>query len=174
MDPQSSSSSSPARTAMYAMKVVHVHEKKRELWYCSAAAIVNRQSAINDTIPLRSIQKRLRIHNIIEMGPPPVSREALLQLYKQLLRSCQTYPSKKRAEIYQAIREEWRHNKSLQDQSQLTRQINVAYKGLSQLRQFDVETMTKGKLQSANWEVQLEQNPMPKPPGYDERKTKES
>ena len=68
--------------------------------------------------------------------PPPVTREALLQLYKQLLRSCQTYPSKNRAGIYQAIREEWRDHKNQTDETKLNRQITVAYKGLSQLRQF--------------------------------------
>mmetsp|Transcript_15225 Transcript_15225/g.28904 ORF Transcript_15225/g.28904 Transcript_15225/m.28904 type:complete len:109 (-) Transcript_15225:31-357(-) len=108
------------------------------------------------------------------MGPPPVAREALLQLYKQLLRSCQTYPSKNRAGIYQAIREEWRDHRDQRDETKLNRQITIAYKGLSQLRQYDVETMTKGKVHSANWEVQLEQNPMPKPADYDERKAKRS
>ena len=70
------------------------------------------------------------------MAPPPVSRRDLLQLYKQLLRSCQTYPSKNRTGIYQAIREEWRDHKDQKDETKLHRQISVAYKGLSQLRQF--------------------------------------
>lgn len=70
------------------------------------------------------------------MPPPPVSREALLQLYKQLLRSCQTYPSKNRAGMYQAIREEWRDHKDQADETKLNQQITIAYKGLSQLRQF--------------------------------------
>ena len=71
------------------------------------------------------------------MGPPPpVAREALLQLYKQLLRSSQTFPSKNRAGIYQAIREEWREHKDQEDETKLNRQITIAYKGLSQLRQF--------------------------------------
>lgn len=70
------------------------------------------------------------------MPPPPVTREALLTLYKQLLRSAQTYPSKKRAGIYQAIREEWRDHKDLQDEVKVNMQISMAYKGLSQLRQF--------------------------------------
>ena len=70
------------------------------------------------------------------MPPPPVTRGALLQLYKQLLRSCQTYPSKNRTGIYQAIREEWRDHKDQKDEAKLNRQITVAYKGLSQLRQF--------------------------------------
>ena len=49
--------------------------------------------------------------------------------------------------------------------------VSLAYKGLSQLRQFDVDTMTAANPQNPNsWNVQLEQNPMPKPADYDERK----
>ena len=107
-----------------------------------------------------------------KMGPPPVAKEALLQLYKQLLRSAQTYPSKNRLGIYQAIREEWRDHKEQADEAKLNKQITIAYKGLSQLRQFDLGTMTQGKVHSANWDVQLEQNPLPKPADYDERKAK--
>ena len=52
----------------------------------------------------------------------------------------------------------------------LDKHIAVAYKGLSQLRQFDEQTMTGGKVHSPNWSVTLEQNPMPKPEDYDEKK----
>lgn len=98
------------------------------------------------------------------------SRKDLLNLYKKLLRSAATYPSKNRQGIYQAIREEWRDNASLQDAEKIRTEISLAYKGLEQLRQFDVATMTGGNTQSPNWSVQLEQNPMPKPADYDERK----
>ena len=99
-------------------------------------------------------------------------RKSLLQLYKKILRSAQTYPSIKQPQIYQSIREEWRENKNLEDQVQLQKQVAIAYDGLEQLRQFDVSTMTKGNVHSSNWEVTLEQNPMPKPADYDERKKK--
>jgi hypothetical protein len=36
------------------------------------------------------------------------SKKELLNLYKKLLRSCATYPSKNRWGIYEAIREEFR------------------------------------------------------------------
>jgi len=99
------------------------------------------------------------------------SRPALLQLYKRLLRSAETYPSKNRLGIYQSIREEWRINKSLQpDNPKLDKELAIAYKGLQQLRQFDEYTMTGGNIGSPNWTVTLEQNPMPKPADYDERK----
>jgi hypothetical protein len=96
-------------------------------------------------------------------------RKALLQVYRQLLRSAETYPSSNRARIYQAIRDEWRENASLPAE-EAQEKVALAYKGLSQLRQFDVDTMTSGNPYSSNWNVQLEQNPMPKPADYDERK----
>ncbi|GKY91299.1 hypothetical protein MPSEU_000102300 [Mayamaea pseudoterrestris] len=98
-------------------------------------------------------------------------REALLQLYKQLLRSAETFPSKNRLKIYQAIRDDWRDNKHIEG-VKLQQQLSVAYKGLSQLRQFDETEMTGGQVDSTNWSVKLEQNPMPKPDDYDERKKK--
>jgi len=100
------------------------------------------------------------------------SREALLQLYKRLLRSAETFPSKNQARIYESIRQDWRENKDLQEgDEKRDKQIAVAYKGLQQLRQFDEQVMTGGKGgQSPNWNVTLEQNPMPKPPDYDERR----
>ena len=100
-----------------------------------------------------------------------VTRRDLLILYKKILRSAATYPSKKREGIYQAIREEWRDHSSLQDVVKIRTQIGVAYKGLEQLRQFDVVTMTGGNRNSPNWNVHLEQNPFPKPADYDERKS---
>lgn len=100
------------------------------------------------------------------------SRKGLLQLYKKLLRSAATFPSKNRDRIYQAIREEWRINKSLEPGEKLNKELAVAYKGLSQLRQFDTDVMTGGQPDSPNWTVTLEQNPMPKPADYDERRKK--
>lgn len=97
------------------------------------------------------------------------SRKALLRVYRQLLRSAQTYPSKNRQGIYDAIREEWRQNASLSAEEAQVK-VSLAYKGLTQLRQFDVQTMTGGNPNSNSWEVQLEQNPMPKPDDYDERR----
>lgn len=98
------------------------------------------------------------------------SRKALLQVYKQLLRSAKTYPSSNRTRIYQSIREEWRENASMApEEAQI--KVSLAYKGLSQLRQFDESTMTSGNPHNSNsWNVQLEQNPMPKPSDYDDRK----
>lgn len=98
------------------------------------------------------------------------TRKELLTLYRLLLRSAETYPSRNRESIYQAIREEWRENASLtaeNDGPAIQKHVTVAYKGLSQLRQFDEMTMTGGTTGSPNWSVTLEQNPMPKPANYE-------
>ena len=88
----------------------------------------------------------------------------LVYLYRRLLRSCATYPSKNRWGIYQAIREEFRDNKTMDPNDPKTQQqIQVAYKGLGQLRMYDELVLSKGDPENPNWEVTLEQNPMPKP-----------
>ena len=95
-------------------------------------------------------------------------RVSLLHLYRRLLRSAETYPSKKRRQIYESIREEFRENISLDPENEKTkRKIAIAHQGLAQLRQFDEITMTGGGDKSS-WTVSLSQNPMPRrpPEGY--------
>jgi Complex 1 protein (LYR family) len=88
-----------------------------------------------------------------------ISKADIRHLYKRLLRACQKYPSKNRASIYQSIREEFRDNvTSTGDAAQ--RQLHLAYKGLSQLHQYD------SRHGSTSFAVQLEQNPFPKPQNY--------
>lgn len=87
--------------------------------------------------------------------------KALLHLYRNLLRSCKTYPSKKRWDIYKAIQEEFRESINI-DPDDAKKKIAVAYKGLDQLRMYDERAL--GGDENPNWEVKLEQNPMPKPP----------
>jgi len=45
------------------------------------------------------------------------------------------------------------------------KQVTIAYKGLSQLHQFDNRN-------AANFSVSLEQNPFPKPDNYEDERTK--
>lgn len=72
--------------------------------------------------------------------------------------------------IYQAIRDEFRENIGLDPSDDKTRKkIEIAYKGLTQLRQFDETQMTGGKLSDPNWKVSMEQNPMPSPPNYERK-----
>ena len=89
-----------------------------------------------------------------------VTKTDLLHLYKRLLRACETYPSKNRQKIYESIREDFRINSTLDNESEkCQKQIHIAYKGLSQLHQFDNRTLS-------SFTVQLEQNPFPKPADY--------
>jgi LYR motif-containing protein 4 len=102
-----------------------------------------------------------------------VTKSQLLSLYRKLLRSAATFPSKNRAGLYQSIRAEWRdhaHWTAEEHATKINRQIQLAYQGLTQLRQFDKNVMTGGNVGSASWNVTLEQNPMPKPADYDERR----
>ena len=109
---------------------------------------------------LRTINKYISISKTMSSQ----SRE-LLHLYRQLLRSCATYPSKNRWRIYRSIQDEFRENKSLNpDDSRTQQQIQVAFKGLSQLQMYDPIRLSRGNPENPNWEVTLEQNPMPKPP----------
>ncbi|KAL3769157.1 hypothetical protein ACHAWU_001225 [Discostella pseudostelligera] len=49
------------------------------------------------------------------------------------------------------------------DDAKTQQQIQVAFKGLSQLRMYDPIQLSRGNPENPNWEVTLEQNPMPKP-----------
>uniref|UniRef100_A0A7S3PWA3 Complex 1 LYR protein domain-containing protein n=1 Tax=Chaetoceros debilis TaxID=122233 RepID=A0A7S3PWA3_9STRA len=92
------------------------------------------------------------------------TRKELLHLYKKLLRSCATYPSKNRWSMHQGIREEFRENINLDPEDDKTqKKISVAIKGLSQLRMYDEDNLGGGNKDNPNWNVHLEQNPMPKP-----------
>ena len=97
------------------------------------------------------------------------ANKSLLHLYRQLLRSAATYPSKRKQHIYEAIQQEFRENASLDPEDEKTLQkIQVAHQGLVQLRQFDNYVMTGGDTGSPNWNVMLTQNPMPRPNEKDE------
>ena len=90
--------------------------------------------------------------------------KALLFLYRRILRSCASYPSKNRWGIYEAIREEFRESVHLNPESdECRKKIGVAYKGLEQLRMYDEYNLNGGDPNNPNWSVTLEQNPMPKP-----------
>ena len=69
--------------------------------------------------------------------------------------------------MYKAIQEEWRDDRTLgPDDPKTQKKIQVAYKGLEQLQMYDTMKLSKGNPESPNWEVTLEQNPMPKPPEW--------
>ena len=95
-----------------------------------------------------------------------IAKVDLLKIYKQLLRGCQTYPSKNRLKIYDSVKEDFRMNMNLDPSSEKAKQqVQIAYKGLSQVHQFDNRSAT-------NFSVSLEQNPFPKPDNYEDERTK--
>jgi Complex 1 protein (LYR family) len=105
------------------------------------------------------------------MSSPNSGGRNLLWLYRRLLRSAANYPSKNQIGIFQSIREDFRENASLDPSDpKAKRQIEVAYNGLNQLRQYDKSNLAKTK-NSATWSVLLNQNPMPAPADF-ERKRK--
>jgi hypothetical protein len=147
--------------------------RRTDLLYFVTVTIVGRANSSDQ----RSERIPEKLHTSLYLWQPDTmsiaggsTRKELLTLYRRLLRSAETYPSKKRESIYQAIREEWRENATLTEEDKIRREISVAYKGLSQLRQFDEMTMTGGATGSPNWKVTLEQNPMPKPVDYSDKK----
>lgn len=98
-----------------------------------------------------------------------MSTPNLLSVYKQILRSASRYPSKNRDRLYKSIQEEFRENANVTDSEKVKKCHELAFQGLSQLRQFDPGTMTKsGEKNSPNWDVHLESNPMPKSPARED------
>ena len=76
----------------------------------------------------------------------------LLHLYRRLLRSCATYPSKNRWGIYEAIREEFRDNRTMNpDDPKTQKQIQVAYKGLGQLQMYDTTQLVSSRRRDHIW-----------------------
>jgi Complex 1 protein (LYR family) len=101
------------------------------------------------------------------MSSPSIASTTLLSLYRRLLRSAASFPSKNRTGIYQAIQQEFRENVGLDPSGEETKKkVEMALKGLTQLRQFDVTQMAGGKLNDPTWKVSMEQNPMPSPPDF--------
>jgi hypothetical protein len=130
------------------------------------------------------------IHHQNSTMASQAAKKDLLNVYRKLLRACETYPSKNRAKIYrksfslnwnkyplsfieltttstfsESIREDFRENVDMDPNSPAgNKQIHIAYKGLGQLHQFDSRS-------NPNFEISLEQNPFPKPDEYVDRRT---
>jgi methylphosphotriester-DNA--protein-cysteine methyltransferase len=100
----------------------------------------------------------------------PAGGNNLLWLYRRLLRSAATFPSKNRIRIFESIREEFRENLGLDPSDEATeKKVELAYQGLAQLQQFDQQQMAGGNKNDTNWNVTLEQNPMPAPENYERK-----
>jgi len=65
-----------------------------------------------------------------------------------------------------SVREDFRENMALDPNSEkVKQQVHIAYKGLSQLHQFDNRS-------ESSFSISLEQNPFPKPDNYVDKRTK--
>jgi hypothetical protein len=82
----------------------------------------------------------------------------ILILYRQILKRAKIFPSKNRYRIFNEIRAEFRRNRSIEDPKKLETAISLAKKGLGQLSMYtDLPSTQK------DWQVNLEEEPMPKP-----------
>ena len=83
----------------------------------------------------------------------------VLRLYRQILRNAMVFPSVKREALVENIKLEFRENMDLDDAAELQQKLDVASKGLQQLRAY---TGLDGD--QPNWSVKMTETPMPKPP----------
>ena len=83
----------------------------------------------------------------------------ILALYRDILHAAKVFPSSKREKIILEIKREFRANKNEHDSSKLDICINLAKKGLHQLSMY-----SSLDRRNSSWAVNLDQEPMPKPP----------
>ena len=86
-----------------------------------------------------------------------MTRESLLGLYRDIIRSAKIFPSKNRARILKEIRFDFRKNASMPEGKALDEALGIATKGLTQLNMYSKLDPTKG----ADWSVTLDQRPIP-------------
>mmetsp|Transcript_32936 Transcript_32936/g.102076 ORF Transcript_32936/g.102076 Transcript_32936/m.102076 type:complete len:98 (+) Transcript_32936:1342-1635(+) len=86
------------------------------------------------------------------------SRTQILSLYKRILFAAARFPSKNRDRVYGEIRDEFRRNATLTG-AEAEAEVTLAQQSLRQL-----EAYTNMDRSSSNWEINLESNPMPRPP----------
>jgi hypothetical protein len=92
------------------------------------------------------------------------SPAVIRRLYKQILLNAQAFPSIKRDELVSNIKLEFRENAHLTDSEQVKEKLDVAMKGLAQLRSY-----TGFDDEDPNWSVAMTTTPMPQPEEPDTR-----
>jgi hypothetical protein len=83
-------------------------------------------------------------------------------VYRVVIREARRFPSIKRDSLVEEIRLEFRENITLADPAKIKIQVDLAIKGVSQLRAY-----TGMDQRDPNWAVRMEENPMPAPPEAD-------
>ncbi|CEO95723.1 Complex 1 LYR protein domain-containing protein [Plasmodiophora brassicae] len=79
------------------------------------------------------------------------SRREVLQLYRQILRKAQRFPSVGRDRLVQSIKDEFHENKNEADPTRLKNQLATARDGLDKLNMY--ESMTSGN--ASDWKLDL-------------------
>ena len=90
------------------------------------------------------------------------TRAAVLSLYRNLLRTVRTFPSKKRNSIREDIRVTMREGAALRDPAKLAQAWEVGVRGLETMQKY-----TSLDKKAADWSITLDQAPLgeaPTPP----------
>ena len=87
------------------------------------------------------------------------TREAVLSLYRSLLRTVRTFPSKKRASIRLDIMASMREGALLREPGQLAHAWEVGVRGLETMAKY-----TSLDKKSPNWSITLDQAPLGEAP----------
>ena len=85
------------------------------------------------------------------------NKAVTLKLYRHILFAAKHFPSIKRNKIVEEIKLGFRENKNLKDAAEIQKSIVAAQDGLSKLLMY-----TSLRRSDHNWEVSMEQQPMPK------------
>ena len=92
------------------------------------------------------------------MSTPGQHAQMVRSVYRVIIREARRFPSIKRDAMVEDIRLEFRENALLTDPDKIKTSVDIAIKGVSQLRAY-----TGLDTRAPNWAVQCEQNPMPAP-----------
>lgn len=84
------------------------------------------------------------------------SRQEVVRLYRTILRLGSRFPSIKKDKMVEEIKAQFHRDKTLTDPQAIAKQLSIAERSVGQLRMYT-------DLQGANWQVQLETEPMPRP-----------
>ena len=88
------------------------------------------------------------------------TRPHILWLYRRIIFAAARFPSKNRDKVYAEIRDEFRRNAALEPGSDAAiEQVALAQQSLRQLQAY-----TNMQRDDGSWELNMESNPMPKPP----------
>jgi LYR motif-containing protein 4 len=91
------------------------------------------------------------------MNSRQMTRQSVVSLYRNIVRSAKVFPSRNRGRILTEIRFDFRKNKDLEAGEKLSEALGIAVKGLSQLNMYTNLDPTRG----ADWAVTLDSSPMP-------------